>query len=50
MHEDSKVVSVVGGKDTEEEKKQFGKLWQERVEKILLGTENWDKMITITKG
>ena len=38
------------GLASEREKKQFGKLWQERVEKILLGTENWDKMITVTKG
>jgi hypothetical protein len=38
------------GLASEGEKKQFGKLWQERVEKILLGTENWDKMITINKG
>ena len=35
---------------SEGEKKQFGKLWQARVEKILLGTENWDKIITVTKG
>lgn len=38
------------GLASEGEKKQFGKLWQARVEKILLGTENWDKMITVTKG
>ena len=38
------------GLASEGEKKQFGKLWQARVEKILLGTENWDKMITINKG
>lgn len=38
------------GLASEGEKKQFGKLWQERVEKILLSTELWDKMITINKG
>jgi len=31
------------------EKKQFGKLWQERVEKILLSTELWDTIISIKK-
>ncbi|MCF6206552.1 MAG: hypothetical protein L3J47_06650 [Sulfurovum sp.] len=30
-----------------EEQKQFGALWQARVEKILLSPELWDKMITI---
>ncbi|RRS32874.1 MAG: hypothetical protein P794_00345 [Epsilonproteobacteria bacterium (ex Lamellibrachia satsuma)] len=38
------------GMASEEEKKEFGRLWQERVEKILLSTELWDKMITINKG
>jgi formylmethanofuran dehydrogenase subunit E len=38
------------GVATAEEKKAFGKLWQARVEKILLSTELWDQMITITKG
>lgn len=33
-----------------EEKKRFGELWQARVEKILLSTQLWDQMITITKG
>jgi len=33
-----------------EENEEFGRLWQERVEKILLSTEIWDKMITIKKG
>jgi len=37
------------GLASEGERKQFGKLWQARVEKILLGTENWDKMISISK-
>jgi len=32
------------------ERKEFGELWQERVEKILLDTNLWDQMITITKG
>jgi len=35
-------------KASEEEKKAFGVLWQERVEKILLGKENWDTIITLT--
>ena len=35
-------------KASEEEKKAFGVLWQERVEKILLGKENWDSIITLT--
>ncbi len=37
------------GAASEEEKKQFGKLWQERVEKILLSTELLDTMISIKK-
>ncbi len=32
---------------TSEEQKKFGNLWQERVEKILLSTEQWDNIITI---
>ena len=32
------------------ERKEFGRLWQARVEKILLNKELWDQMITITKG
>ncbi len=35
------------GLATPEEQKQFGALWQARVEKILLSPELWDKMITI---
>jgi len=35
---------------SDEEKKEFGRLWQARVEKILLSTELWDDMIKITKG
>ncbi len=31
-----------------EEKKAFGTLWQERVERILLGKENWNTLITLT--
>jgi len=38
------------GLASEGEKKQFGAFWQERVEKILLGTENHDQIISITKG
>ena len=37
------------GLASEGEKKQFGKLWQERVEKILLSTKLWDTMISIKK-
>ncbi len=33
-----------------EEKVQFGQLWQERVEKILLGKGYWNIMITITSN
>jgi hypothetical protein len=33
-----------------DEKKEFGRLWQARVEKILLSTELWDQMITIEKA
>jgi len=32
------------------ERKQFGALWQARVEKILLTETLWDQMITVTKG
>ena len=38
------------GLASEGEKKQFGKLWQERVENILLSTDLWAQMITVTKG
>ncbi len=38
------------GMASDEEKKEFGRLWQARVEKILLSTEQWDRMITIIKG
>ena len=38
------------GLASEGEKKQFGKLWQERVAKILTSENLWDQMITITKG
>ena len=38
------------GLATPEEKKQFGILWQARVENILLSEELWDTMVTITKG
>ena len=36
------------GLASNDEKKEFGRLWQARVEKILLSTELWDDMITIT--
>jgi len=35
------------GVATPEEKKEFGRLWQARVEKILLSTDLWNQMITI---
>jgi len=37
------------GVATEEEKATFGKLWQKRVEEILLSTHLHDKILTITK-
>jgi formylmethanofuran dehydrogenase subunit E len=37
------------GLASENEKKEFGRLWQARVEKILLSTDMWDKMITVKK-
>jgi hypothetical protein len=33
-----------------EENEEFGKLWQARVEKILLSRDLWDQMLTIKKG
>jgi hypothetical protein len=41
---------VMQGLATEEEKKQFGVLWQARVENILLSTDLWNTMVTTTKG
>ena len=38
------------GLASDDEKKEFGKLWQARVENILLSTDLWDDMIKITKG
>jgi len=38
------------GLASDEEKKEFGRLWQARVEKILLSTDLWDQMITIKRG
>lgn len=35
------------GMATDEEKKEFGRLWQARVEKILLSTNLWNQMITV---
>ncbi len=37
-------------KSCAEENDAFAKLWQERVEKILLSTEKWNDMIKIKKG
>jgi hypothetical protein len=37
------------GLASEDEKKEFGRLWQARVENILLSTDMWDKMITVKK-
>jgi len=38
------------GQASDEERKEFGRLWQARVEKILLSTDLWDQMITIKRG
>ena len=38
------------GLASDDEKKEFGRLWQARVENILLSTDLWDKMITVNKG
>ena len=38
------------GLASKEEQKQFGKLWQSRVESILLGEENGNRLITVRKG
>jgi hypothetical protein len=38
------------GLANDDEKKEFGRLWQARVENILLSTELWDQMITIEKA
>jgi hypothetical protein len=35
------------GITSQEEKEEFGRLWQARVEKILLSQDLWDQMITI---
>ena len=40
---------TIKGLATEEEKKIFQTLWQERVEEILLDTDLHRKLITITK-
>ena len=36
------------GMATPEEQGEFGRLWQERVARILLSTEQWDNMITMS--
>ncbi|MEA3419798.1 MAG: FmdE family protein [Campylobacterota bacterium] len=41
---------MMQNKASAEEKVQFGTLWQERVEKILLSKDRWNDMITIQKG
>ena len=38
------------GLASDDEKKEFGRLWQARVENILLSTDLWDQMITVSKG
>ena len=38
------------GLASEDEKKEFGRLWQARVENILLSTDLWDQIITVNKG
>jgi hypothetical protein len=35
---------------SQEEKDEFKKLWQQRVEAMLGSDELWDQMITIQKG
>lgn len=50
---DEKMMPLMGknlkGLASEEEKRMFQTLWQERVEEILLSTDIHDKLITITK-
>lgn len=50
---DEKMMPLMGknlkGLASEEEKRMFQTLWQERVEEILLSTDMHDKLITITK-
>ena len=50
---DEKMMPLMGknlkGLASEEEKRMFQTLWQERVEEILLTTDMHDKLITITK-
>jgi len=38
------------GTASAEEQKEFGILWQKRVEQILLSTELWEQIITVTEG
>ncbi len=38
---------IMQGSATDEEKARFGKLWQERVKKILLQKELWPQIVTI---
>ncbi|SMC08615.1 FmdE family protein [Nitratiruptor tergarcus] len=41
---------LIMGKAGIEEKKMFQSLWQERVEKILLNKENWNRVLTISSN
>lgn len=43
------MIKGIQGIATDEEKKAFQMLWQQRVENILLSSELWDKLITIHK-
>jgi len=40
---------LLQGLASEEEKETFGELWQSRVGDILLSTDLWDTMVTVTK-
>jgi hypothetical protein len=48
---DEKMMPLMGkslkGSASEDERKTFGKLWQARVEKILLSTDLWDEMLVL---
>jgi len=43
------MAKILQGSATNEEKETFKTLWQNRVEKILLTPESWDKIITLQK-
>ncbi len=42
------MMKMMQQKASDEEKVTFGVLWQERVERILLGKENWNSLITLS--